>query len=134
MKASWPLEDTTISCGSGPAGTRPTILNVAGSTIARVFADFSRTRRSGEADCAIALGESKLKNQRMESAAQRKQRPNFEPGSFMAFPLAWKDEEYYSGRGRGGKGDLPLDKPITGALVGHDTWNDGGNLRIEQEP
>src|ERR1700730_5844530 len=52
MYASLPSGEDSTSWGSGPAGTRPTILSVAGSTIASVLSAFSRTSRAGDVVCA----------------------------------------------------------------------------------
>src|SRR5258707_15602631 len=57
------------SCGSGPAGTRPTIFSDAGSTIASVLSSFSRTSKAGLGVCApteLATNIKKLKRPRRE--------------------------------------------------------------------
>src|SRR6267378_6035622 len=54
MYASLPSGEDSTSWGSGPAGTRPTILSVAGSTIASILSAFSKTSKAGEGVCATA--------------------------------------------------------------------------------
>src|SRR5579863_10547609 len=54
MYANFPSEEASTSCGSGPDGTRPTIFNVAGSTMSSEVADFSRMSNAGEGASAGA--------------------------------------------------------------------------------
>src|SRR5207248_4289328 len=51
MYASLPFGDATISCGSGPVGTRATICKFAGSTIASELSLFSNTSNAEEGVC-----------------------------------------------------------------------------------
>src|SRR6266481_4737685 len=53
MYASLPSDEDSTSWGSGPAGTRPTILRDAGSTIASVLSPFSRMSRAVGGVCAV---------------------------------------------------------------------------------
>src|SRR6476661_4969258 len=48
MYAIRPSDDATISCGSGPDGTFPTTLSVAGSTTDMVRSDFASTNSDAE--------------------------------------------------------------------------------------
>src|SRR5216683_2514158 len=52
MYAYLPSGEDSTSCGSGPAGTRPTIFRDAGSTIASVLSLFSRMSKAGDGVCA----------------------------------------------------------------------------------
>src|SRR6266404_677798 len=76
MYASLPSGEDSTSWGSGPADTRPTILSVAGSTIASVLSLFSRTSRAGEGVCAAAESieekNKRLRHPRWETNRERK--------------------------------------------------------------
>src|SRR6266851_1806759 len=52
MYANLPSGEDSTSWGSGPAGTRPTILRDAGSTIASSLSSFSRMNKAGDGVCA----------------------------------------------------------------------------------
>src|SRR5437899_3092922 len=65
MYAYFPSSDATISCGSSPAGTRPTTFNVPGSTIAIDLSFFSSTSKAG--DGIWASRELPTKNRRHPS-------------------------------------------------------------------
>src|SRR5271167_1632669 len=56
MYARLPSWLATTSCGSSPAGTRATILRVAGSTRASALSSFSRTSSAGDGVWEIANG------------------------------------------------------------------------------